>query len=359
MTAPHSVAIIRQLASISRYNSNMTFTTQNVEKKTFSILKVLANSPQPLGSIVIARKLRDLGVDLGQRAVRYHLKVTDDNGLTHLAGRRDGRQITQLGLKELKQGMVKEKVGFSITRIEQLAVLTTFDADKRAGLVPVNVSFIRRRDFKKALQIMAPVFSARLCASRLVMEARSGEQIGDIMVPEDTAALVTVCSIVVNGALLRACVPVNARFGGLLQMWGHQPWRFVDLIHYTGCSLDPAEVFIKAKMTSVGQVVKNGQGSLLANFHEIPAICRPKAGDISLKLNKAGMNGIFIIGGVSEPVCEMPVEPGRAGMVVIGGLNPLAAVQEAGIEVESHAMSALIEYKKFVPFEELYKIKTV
>jgi repressor of nif and glnA expression len=337
----------------------MTFTTQTVEKKTFSILKVLATSPEPLGSIVIARKLRDLGVDLGQRAVRYHLKLTDDSGLTHLAGRRDGRQITQLGLKELKQGMVKEKVGFSITRIEQLAVLTTFNADKQVGLVPVNISLIRRQDFKKALQFMAPVFSADLCASRLVMEAHSGEKVGDIIVPRDTVALVTVCSIVMNGALLRAFVPVNARFGGLLQMQGHQPWRFVDLIHYSGCSLDPAEVFIKAKMTSVGQVVKSGQGSILANFHEIPAICRPKVEEVSLKLNKAGMNGIFIIGGVGEPVCEMPVEPGRAGVVVIGGLNPVAAVQEAGIEVESHAMSTLIDYRNFVPFEDLYKIKKV
>ena len=333
----------------------MTFTTQDVEKKTFSILKVLANSPEPLGSIVIARKLRDLGVDLGQRAVRYHLHLTDENGLTHLAGRRDGRQITQLGLKELKQGMVKEKVGFSIARIEQLAVLTTFDADKRTGQVPVNISLIRRQDFKKALQIMAPVFSAQLCASRLVMEARSGEKVGDIIVPKDSVAVVTVCSIVMNGALLRACVPVNARFGGLLQMQGHQPWRFVDLIHYAGCSLDPSEVFIKAKMTSVGQVVTSGQGSLLANFHEIPSICRQKAGEISLKLNKAGMNGIFITGGVGEPVCEMPVETGRAGIVVIGGLNPLAAVQEAGIEVESYAMSTLIEYKNLIPFEELLK----
>ena len=335
----------------------MTFATQNVEKKTFSILKVLSSSQEPLGSIVIARKLRDLGVDLGQRAVRYHLKLTDEHGLTYLAGRRDGRQITPLGLKELKQGMVKEKVGLSISRIEQLAVLATFDADKQAGLVPVNVSFIRRQDFQKALQVMAPVFSARLCASHLVMEARSGEKVGDIVVPRDTVALVTVCSMVVNGALLRACVPVNVRFGGLLQMQGRKPWRFVDLIHYAGCSLDPAEVFIKAKMTSVGQIVKNGKGSLLANFHEIPSICCSIAGEISMKLNKAGLNGILVIGGVGEPVCEMTVESNRVGMVVLGGLNPLAAVQEAGMDVESHAMSTLIEYKNLVPFEELLKEK--
>jgi repressor of nif and glnA expression len=103
--------------------------------------------------------------------------------------------------------------------------------------------------------------------------------------------------------------------------------------------------------------VKNGKGSLLANFHEIPSICCSIAVEISRKFNMSGMNGILVIGGVGEPVCEMTVESNRAGIVVLGGLNPLAAVQEAGMDVESHAMSTLIEYKNLVPFEELLKEK--
>ena len=138
----------------------MAFETQDVERKTFSILKVLANSSEPLGSIVIARKLKDFGVDLGDRAVRYHLKLMDEQGLTRLAGRRDGREIAEHGLKELKQGLVKDKVGFAISRIELLAFRTTFNLDRRIGLVPVNVSYIKKRDFRKALRIMKPVFSA-------------------------------------------------------------------------------------------------------------------------------------------------------------------------------------------------------
>ena len=45
----------------------MPFVAPNVERKTFSILQVLANTSKPLGSIVIARELKDLGVDLGER----------------------------------------------------------------------------------------------------------------------------------------------------------------------------------------------------------------------------------------------------------------------------------------------------
>jgi HTH-type transcriptional regulator, global nitrogen regulator NrpRI len=333
----------------------MPFEVPNVERKTFSILQVLANTSKPLGSIVIARELKDLGVDLGERAVRYHLKLTDDHGLTRLAGRRDGREITDLGLKELKQGMVKEKVGFSISRIELLAFLTTFDVNKRTGSVPVNISFIRKQDFPKALQLMKSVFSAKLSASSLVCKARGGEKIGDLTVPDGMVAFATVCSVLVNGTLLKAGVPMNSRFGGLLQLRERKPFRFVDLIHYAGCSLDPAEVFIKAKMTSVTQAVKSGNGSILANFREIPALCRPMAQEVFTKLGKAGLNSVFLVGSVSEPVCEIPMELNRVGIVLIGGLNPIAAVQEAGIEVDSHAMSSVIDYQKLVEFEELLK----
>lgn len=333
----------------------MAFTTQNIEKKTYSILKVLSNSPEPLGSIVIARKLQDLGVDLGQRAVRYHLTLTDRQGLTRLAGRRDGRVITQHGIRELRQGMVKEKVGFAISRIEQLAVIATFDFARRSGSVPVNVSLVNRSEYARALEAMEPAFRAGMCAGGLVMEARSGERIGDIIVPKDTVAIVTICSIVIISALVKACIPVSPRFGGLLQMQKHKPWRFTDLIQYSGCTLDPAEVFIKARMTSVGQAVKTGNGNVLANFHEIPSICRQKAVDISEGFQAAGMKGIFIAGGVSEPVCEIPVDPNRTGIVVTGGLNPAAVVHECGIRVESFAMSTVVDYQELVPFESLLR----
>jgi hypothetical protein len=246
-------------------------------------------------------------------------------------------------------------VGFAISRIELLAFLTTFNVNNRTGLVPVNVSVFRKQDFQKALHFMRPVFSARLCASSLVCKARGGEKIGDFTVPEGMVALATVCSVLVNGTLLKAGVPMNSRFGGLLQIRDRKPLRFVDLIHYSGCSLDPAEVFIKAKMTSVTGAVKSGNGSILANFREIPALCRPIAQEVFAKLGKAGLNSVFLVGGVSEPVCEIPMELNRVGMVLIGGLNPVAAVQEAGIEVDSHAMSTVIDYRNFIEFEELLK----
>ena len=54
----------------------------DAEPKVLAILKVLSESNEPIGSITIARRLKDDGVFLSERAVRYHLKVTDERGFT-------------------------------------------------------------------------------------------------------------------------------------------------------------------------------------------------------------------------------------------------------------------------------------
>jgi repressor of nif and glnA expression len=332
----------------------MGFETQDVERKVFAILRVLSDSQEALGARIIARRLKDLGVELGERAVRYHLKLMDERGLTRLVGR-DGRLITELGLEELKSGLVRDKVGFAISRIELLAFRTDFDLERHTGLVPVNVSFFKREKFRRALTAMAPAFEAGLCVSDLVAVAREGESIGELTVPQGRVALATVCSIVVNGSLLKAGVPMDSRFGGILQFRDHKPLRFVELIHYAGSSLDPSEVFIMAKMTSVAGVARSGDGKLLANFREIPALCRPVAEEVIAGLHQAGLNGVLLMGATSEPVCEIPVELNRVGVILLGGLNPVAAAGEAGIEAENLAMSTVIDYQNLIKFGELLR----
>ena len=157
----------------------------------------------------------------------------------------------------------------------------------------------------------------------------------------------------VNGILLKAGVPVDSRFGGILQIQNHNPLRFTEIIHYSGSSLDPSEIFIRANMTTVAKAAESGNGEILANFREIPAVCRPLAEDIMAKLKDAGLGGILLLGNVSEPVCETPVEQNRVGVILIGGLNPVAAAQEAGIESDNHAMSVLVDYQTLVKVSEI------
>jgi repressor of nif and glnA expression len=329
------------------------FETQEVERKLLSILRVLSDSKEPLGARVIARHLKDYGVELGERAVRYHLQLMDERGLTQTIGR-DGRLITESGIDELRSALVRDKVGFAISRIELLAFRTDFNCEKRTGWIPVNISLFPKENFNQALQAMAPAFAAKLCVSDLVSVAREGERLGEITVPDGKIGFATVCSIVINGSLLKAGVPIDSRFAGILQIKNQTPLRFVELINYAGSSLDPSEVFIRARMTSVREVTTSGNGEILANFREIPALCRPLAMEVIARLKEASLGGLLLIGNTSEPVCEIPVELNRVGMVLLGGLNPVAA-EEAGIEAENRAMSTVVDYQNLIKFWEIIR----
>jgi len=333
----------------------MGFETQDVERKIIAILKVLSDSKVPLGSMVIARRLKGCGIELGERAVRYHLKLMDERGLTQLVGRRDGRVLTGQGIEEIENALVKDKIGFAISRIELLAFRTDFDLDKRTGSIPINVSFLPKVRFGRALEAMKPAFAAGLCVSELVAVAQEGEMLGELLVPQNRVGLATVCSVVINGVLLKLGVPMDSKFSGILQFKNSKPLRFVELIHYAGCSLDPSDVFIRAKMTSVSKVASEGEGKILATYREIPALCQPIAEKTITKLKKAGLGGVLIMGGISEPVCEIPVELNRIGIILLNGMNPVAAAMEAGIEVENYGTSTVIEYKNLINFQEVIR----
>jgi HTH-type transcriptional regulator, global nitrogen regulator NrpRI len=332
----------------------MTFESpQNVERKILSILKVLSGLQKPAGSVIIAKHLKEHGVELSERAVRYHLRLTDERGLTQLVRDRDGRVITEKGLHEIESALVKDKVGFAISRIEQLAFRTNFDYKNLRGVVPVNISFFVREKFKQACEIMRPVFEKGYCVSKLVDLVSEGQQIGDVVVPQGTVGLATVCSIVTNGVLLKEGVPIDSRFGGILQLQTNKPVRFTEIIHYAGSSLDPSEIFIKAHMTSIQKTVGSGNGEILANFREIPAICQNLALEVINGMKQAGFNGVLVMGNVSDAVCEINVDLNKIGIILVGGLNPVAAAAEAGFESENHSMSTVIDYSRLRNFKEV------
>jgi repressor of nif and glnA expression len=329
---------------------------EDVERKTLMILRIIQEAGQTVGSRLIARRMSELGVSSSERAVRYHLKLMDERGLTKLVGDRDGRVITSVGITELGKARVHDKVGLAISRIEILAFQTTFDPETRKGLLPVNVSFFHRKDFPEVIELMKPVFDAGYSVSGRVGVLTEGQRIGGVKVPEGSIALATVCSIVINGVLLKNGIPMDSKFGGLLEMKQRAPLRFAELIYYSGSSLDPSEVFIRGRMTSVGNAVKEGDGMILANFREIPAPCFPLMESIMQKLKSADINGMLISGKVSEPVCQIPVDVNKVGVILIGGLNPAACVRELAVEVDNRAMSAVMDYSELIPFADIYEM---
>jgi repressor of nif and glnA expression len=59
------------------------------------------------------------------------------------------------------------------------------------------------------------------------------------------------------------------------------------------------------------------------------------------------------IGLPDQNVSEIPVSEGNIGIVVIGGLNPMAILEETGFEVHSRALSGYVEYCRLFSYSDL------
>jgi repressor of nif and glnA expression len=88
----------------------------------------------------------------------------------------------------------------------------------------------------------------------------------------------------------------------------------------------------------------------LANFREIPAACFFQTQEVVKRLRSSGIVDPLVVGHQGEPVCEVPVAWNRSGVVLKGGLNPVAAAVEAGLEVDNFAMSGTLEYSALRSF---------
>ncbi|MBE0427307.1 MAG: DUF128 domain-containing protein [Nitrospirae bacterium] len=321
-------------------------------KTMLAILKILEkHQDKILGSRELSRQLKLHGVELTERTVRYHMRILDERGYTKVFGK-EGRVITQKGKEELSNALVSEKVGFIISKIESLSYLTSLDLETQEGNIILNVSFFPEVRLKEALKIMKPIFSSQYVMSDRVVLHKNGDRIGDLIVPEKQVGFGTVCSVTINGIFLKAGIPVISKFGGVLQI-NSEPVRFTALISYEGSSLDPLEIFIKSRMTDVRGAIKASSGKILASFREIPVVSLDRAKELGELMKEKGIGGILLFGNPNQPLLEMPVSMDKAGMIIVGGLNPVAALEEAGIPSASKAMSTLYKFSDLIKFKEL------
>jgi HTH-type transcriptional regulator, global nitrogen regulator NrpRI len=327
--------------------------TRDVERKITAILKILSDSASPLGSRNISRLLEEQGIYLGERAVRYHLKIMDERGLTRSVGHKDGRTITGPGLEELRNSLVTDKIGFVGSRIEQLAYQTNVGVRSGTGRAPVDVTLFSTSDYPGALKVMMRVFEAGLCSSSFVAVAGEGNKLGETVVPPGKIGFATVCNVTVNGCLLKSGIPAYARFGGILQMRGGLPYRFIDLIEFSGSTVDPSDIFMASRKTDVAGAAASGEGKVLAGYHEIPMLSVNKADELLQRLKNSGLISFAVLAKPGERICEIPFNHEKVGLITLSGLNPVAAVVEAGIEVTCRAMCGMIEVSRLRPVSEL------
>jgi len=322
------------------------------KRKIVSILKVLSDVEKPMGGTRIAKRLQEFGFDLSQRMVRNYLQRMDKEGLTQNFGRK-GRRITPKGEEELQSSFVIERVGFVASKIDNLTYQMDFSLRKKKGKIILNISSIDIRDIDEAMHLVQLAFRAGLGMGRFVVLGFPGSKVGNGIIEGGKVAVSTVCSVTINGILLNEGIHTTSRFGGLLELVDGRPFRFTEIINYDGSSIDPLEIFIKGSMTSVREAVLTGNGKIGASFREVPSMGMPRIEMIRKRLDSVGLGGIMMIGKPGRPLLDIPVSEGRVGMIVAGGLNPIAAVEESGITTENVAMGSLFEFEQLIPFWEL------
>ncbi len=326
----------------------------NPEKRRVrtAILRILAEDGGGMGSAAVARDLQAAGTELRPRMVRNYLMDLDRMGYTENLGR-GGRRITEAGRAELEKASAAETVGLAAARIDELVYRMSLDPGQRSGAVVVNASRIRAADFPTAAEAMAQVMTSGLAMGRLAAAGGEGERFAGGRLAYGEVGVATVCSVTLNGAFRLAGIPMHSRFGGLLEMRDHRPLRFTQIIHYEGTTIDPLQVFIKGKMTRVREATLTGAGVIGAGFREIPAVALPEAGKVIRRLETLGLGCVLAVGRPGRPLFDVPVSPGRVGLVVAAGLNAMAAIEEAGIETHNQAMACLLPFESLVPAESL------
>jgi len=324
------------------------------QRHRVEILQVLSKLHERAPSARITRVLESSGHALSERTVRLYLRQLEQAGLTESQGRQ-GHLITEQGLAELRAAHVVDGVGFLSAKIDQMTFNMSFDLATRTGSVVVNVSLVDPRRLATCVEQVCEVFAKGYAMGNRVALLDPGETVGKVTVPPDRVGFCTICSITLNGVLLKHGVPTTSRFGGLLELRAGCATRFVEIIYYDGTTIDPLEVFIRSGMTDYLGAVRTGNGLIGASFRELPADSREVVLNLSNRLTAVGLGGLLEVGLPGQPVLGQAVPHGRLGAVIVGGLNPIAILQEMDNRVESRALAGQLDYHRLFPFEELPK----
>lgn len=244
-------------------------------------------------------------------------------------------------------------IQFTQSTIEDLMFKTTFDPKTKEGDVIVNISLIDENSLDDAAKIFKMVITSGLAVSPYVKILHEGDSIGKLVVEKGKIGIATVCSITIDGILLKAGIPIKPKLGGIVQIKNGHPVRFTDVLTYTSTTIDPLEVLMSQELTSVTQMLRTSSGNILANLREGPLAARDVIERTLSDLVDAEFSGILEVSEPNTSILNVPVERDHIGIVVIGGTNPMAAVQEYGIPIHTNAMSTIIDINELSHISEV------
>jgi len=315
------------------------------QRRLIEILRVIESADKPVGARAISDSLCNRGYELGERAVRYNLKILDELGFTRKRGY-SGRMLTPLGMRELNDALVDDRIGFVNTRIEEYMFKTSFDPVTKTGDVIANTSIIDKADVERVFEIIGRTFDAGYAISRRVLILEEGAGLFAQEIPAGCIGIATLCSITLDGMLMKRGIPVDTSFAGVVDVRDGKPAEFTDLIAYAGSSLDPMRVFMARRVTHVVDAVERGSGKILANVREVPVAAAELAVSLLEQSKDAGLGGLIELGGQGEPLLGCPIGSGKIGIAFCAGVNGAVAAEETGIRIKTVPISALVDYSR-------------
>jgi global nitrogen regulator NrpRII len=227
--------------------------------------------------------------------------------------------------------------------IEDYAIQVTFDPVAGEGTVVYNLSLIKTEDLDYAISILKDAHKTGVSVSGLVKFFSSGEKVADYIVPQGCTAICTMCSITFDGLLIRRGVPINPIGGGVVEIENRTPIRFTHIILYEHTTIDPLQVLISQKTTSITNVMRRGSGNILANIREFHMEAEPLVGTVLDELSSSSYTGVLEVGMPNVSLLGVPVSPQFVAIAAVGGTNSMAAIREGGRWIQTHAMKGLMD----------------
>lgn len=228
-------------------------------------------------------------------------------------------------------------------RIEDFAMQVTFSPLEGTGTVVYNLSLVRAADLEHTLSVFRATCEAGVSPSSLIRILFAGEEIDGFVIPPDQCGILTLCSTTLDGLLLQRGIPFNPIGGGVVEVTDNIPKRFTHLIKYEYTTIDPLQVLVSQEITSVLQVMKNGNGSLLGNIRECHMEAEDDVEEVLEELTDGYFTGILDLGLPNTPCLGVAVDPQYMGLAALGGTNWMAALREEGINVIMQAMKGLTD----------------
>ncbi|MDM7911613.1 MAG: DUF128 domain-containing protein [Methanotrichaceae archaeon] len=232
---------------------------------------------------------------------------------------------------------------FTLARIENLMQQVSFDPASMKGRIITNTTLVRKEVLPETLDIFYDTIQSGLAVCPMIKIEEAGRRF----------EIKTACSLTIDGALLKAGIPVRPKGGGIIEVTDREPSRFTEMIMYWATTIDPIDILTAQGLTDITGMMRTGNGRILGNIQEAPMLARDRIEEVLDRLTDAGFMGVLELGEPNMNVLGVSVERDHLGVALVGGTNLVAAARECGIEVDHESISDLTEISEMRHIEEI------